>query len=427
MSFRAVEIMNDHIIIIGASHAGVSFAEAMRSNGFAGHLTMIERLAGMPMERPPLSKAFLLNDNDSNGDGGGDAKFYLRKSDWFAAKDIVLRDGVSVTNINAADHTIDLDDGTQLPYDKLVLATGAVPHMLAAAKGLANVHVVRDPSDAAGLRSSIATAKSAIVIGGGYIGLETATSLRKTGLTVAVIEAADRLLARVASPAISEFFADLHTANGVTLHIGAGAASIDSIDGVFCGVTLDDGTKLTADMLIVGIGVAPDMNLANMANLDCGNGILVGADMQTSDAAIYAIGDAALCAATAPQVAGTPIRVESVHNAQDSAARAAAAINGHAAPAWQAPWFWSEQYDARLQSAGIVPPAGEDVVSVLRPGKREDGLSCWSFANGALHAIEAVRDPKSYMLGKKCLDVGKSPTPEQAADPEFDIKAFLAD
>lgn len=411
--------MSENIVIIGASHAGISFADAMRSNGFAGGLTLIDRGHGVPMERPPLSKAFLL------ADGSSDAKFHLRKQEWYADNDITLRDGVAVTAIDPGAGTVTLDDDSLLDYDRLVLATGAVPHMLGDAKGLANVHVVRDPADAAGLRDGLAAAASAIVIGGGYIGLETAASLRKSGLTVAVVEAADRLLARVASPVISRFFAELHGARNIDLHIGAGAKTIHANDGVFSGVTLDNGTILMADMLIVGIGVAPDMRLAQMAGLACGNGIHVDAHMQTSHPSIYAIGDAALCRETAPHIGDNAIRVESVHNAQDSAARAAAAINGHAAPAWQAPWFWSEQYDARLQSAGIVPPAGDAVAYVMRPGTRDDGLSCWSFADGRLQAIEAVRDPKSYMLGKKCLDSGKSPTPEQAGDPAFDLKTFV--
>lgn len=411
--------MNEHIVIIGASHAGVSFADALRTNGFAGTITLVERVAGVPMERPPLSKAYL------SADGTFDEKFFLRKQDWFAENAIRLRDGVAVAAIDADKRRLRLADGTALTYDRLVLATGAVPHMLADAKGLGNVHVVRDPADAAGLRAAIDGAGSAIVIGGGYIGLETAASLRKAGLKVSVVEAADRLLARVASPMMSRFFADLHRSQKVGLHIGAGAKTIHAKDGVFTGVTLDNGTVLQADMLIVGIGVAPDLHLAQMAGLACGNGIHVDATMQTSNPAIYAIGDAALCEEMAPRVGGAAIRVESVHNAQDSAARAAAAINGHTPPAWQAPWFWSEQYDARLQSAGIVPPAGDGVAYVMRPGTRDDGLSCWSFADGQLQAIEAVRDPKSYMLGKKCLDNGKSPTPEQAGDPNFDLKAFV--
>ena len=173
-----------------------------------------------------------------------------------------------------------------------------------------------------------------------------------------VISACDRLLARVASPQISAFFDALHRDHGVQLHTGTTLAAIDSVDDAFTGVRFADGSTLTADLLLVGIGVQPDMRLAEAAGLVCGNGILVGADMQTSHPGIYAIGDVALADETAPQINATPIRVESVHNARDSAVRASAALTDTAPPARQAPWFWSEQFDARLQSAGIVPPAG---------------------------------------------------------------------
>ncbi len=419
--------MKEHIVIVGASHAGVAFLDAMRTHGFVGDLTIIDRLPDWPMERPPLSKAFLYDDDS------GVETYFLRKPEWYEQNNITMRKGQEVTAIDRASQNVTLDSGEVISYDKLVLATGARARMLPDARGLAGVHVVRDPLDAQAIKDTVARSEStkvksakAIVIGGGYIGLETTASLRKMGLSVAVIEAADRLLARVASPQISQFFADLHMAQDVQLHIGAQIASINQRDGAFSGVTLGDGSVLEAEMLIVGIGVTPDMTLPEIAGIDGGNGVAVDVNMQTSDAAIYAIGDGALCAASAPMVGDMPIRVESVHNAQDSAARAAAAINGHAPPEWQAPWFWSEQYDVRLQSAGIVPPPGDDVTAIIRPGKREGGFSCWSFAGDVLHSIEAVRDPAGYMLGKKCLDSGRTPTAAQVNDPEFDIKTFLA-
>jgi NADPH-dependent 2,4-dienoyl-CoA reductase/sulfur reductase-like enzyme len=212
----------------------------------------------------------------------------------------------------------------------------------------------------------------------------------------------------------------------VQLHTGTTLAAIDSVDDAFTGVRLADGSTLTADLLLVGIGVQPDMRLAEAAGLACGNGILVGADMQTSHPGIYAIGDVALADETAPQINATPIRVESVHNAQDSAARAAAALTDTAPPARQAPWFWSEQFDARLQSAGIVPPAGNGVQQVTRPGKRDGGHSVWSYDAGRLCAVEAVRDTAGYMMGKRCLEAGLSPHPDDVANPDFDLKSYLA-
>lgn len=265
----------ENIVVIGASHAGVAFADAMRSNGYGGALTMIDAVPGLPVERPPLSKAFLASD------AANDAKFLLRKADWYDAQNIQLITGSVVTGVDADAQMISLKDGASLSYDRLVLATGATPRMLPNAVGLDNVFVVRSPDDARALRAALSSAQKAVVIGGGYIGLEAAASLRKGGMDVDVIEAADRLLARVASTDISAFFADLHAANGVRLHIGVGVAEILSAEGAFSGVTMADGTQIEADLLIVGIGVAPDIALAQMAGVECSDAILVDAQMTT--------------------------------------------------------------------------------------------------------------------------------------------------
>ena len=403
------------IIVIGASHAGIAFADAMRRNGFAGGLTLIDRLHGTPLERPPLSKAFLA------GDPQDDDRFVLRKPDWFAANDIELVGGRDVTSIDAQARSVRTGDGREHAYDRLVLATGATPRRLAGTEDLSGVFELRHPDDASRLRAAARTARSVVVVGGGYIGLEVAATLSKSGKDVTVVEAAPRLLARVASQPISDFFAALHSAAGSHMITGAAVASIDSAGGAVTGVTLADGQRLQADMLVVGIGVVPEMALAAAAGVETGNGILVDDGMETSVPGIYAIGDGALRRDSA-----YGIRIESVHNAQDSAERAAAAIGGHAPPADQAPWFWSEQFDVRLQSAGIVPASGDAVRHIHRPGKREGGFSVWSYEGDGLRAVEAVRDPAGYMLGKTCLEKGLSPAPEKAGDPAFDLKAFVA-
>ena len=410
--------MTSNIVIIGASHAGVSFADAMRSNGFDGALTLIDRQAGTPMERPPLSKAFLLEDQDSQN-----AAFMLRSADWYVANNITLKMGADVAAIDPVAKALSLADGTAISYDKLVLATGAVPRMLPSASGLDNVFMLRQPDDAAALKQAAQSAKSAIIVGGGYIGLEVAASLRKRGLEVSVVEAADRLLARVASPPVASFIGDLHHAHDVSVHTAAGIASIADNKGVFTGVTLTDGRELSADMLVVGIGVTPDSQLAQMAHIETAsndNGaILVDRMMRTSNPDILAIGDVALQRDHA-------LRIESVHNAQDSAARAVAGLLDVPLPIDQAPWFWSDQYDAKLQSAGIVPSGADDLTHVTRPGKREGGMSVWTYRGSRLLAVEAIRDPAGYMLGKKCLEAEISPDPDQIGDPAFDLKALLA-
>lgn len=410
--------MKSDIVIIGASHAGISFVDAMRTNGFEGSLTLIDRQTGTPLERPPLSKAFLLDDEDSINPA-----FMLRNTDWYAANDVTLKSGANVIAIDPSDKIVTLADGASVNYDKLILATGAVPRALPPAIGLANVFMLRQPDDAIAIRKAARASDSAIIIGGGYIGLEAAASLRKRGLDVNVIEAADRLLARVASPPVAALLADLHRAHGVSINTGVSVDSITDNQGAFSGVTLTDGRVLSADMLIVGIGVTPDSQLASMAHIKteaADNGaILVDHMMRTSNPDILAIGDVAL-------QRGQPLRIESVHNAQDSAARAVAGLLQIPPPVEQAPWFWSDQFDAKLQSAGILPAGADDLIHASRPGKREGGVSVWTYRGAQLLAVEAVRDPAGYMLGKKCLEADISPDPHKVADPAFDLKALLA-
>jgi len=406
--------MSDSIIIVGASHAGIACAEQLRANGFSGQIQLIDRLSGVPFERPPLSKGFL------QADGSEDKKFLLRRSDWFTSNEITLIDGREVTAIDPRTKQLKLDDGQCCRYDKLVLATGAFPRQLDDANNLQNVFVLRHAKNAYELRTAMKGRKNAVVIGGGYIGLEVASSLTKAGMHVDVIEMAERLLARVASPDISAFFANLHENNGVGIHTGAIHQEILQKDGVFLGIRLNDDRVINAELLLVGIGVLPDLGVAANAGLATGDGIIVDGMMQSSVADIYAIGDVAL-------LDGAVCRIESVDNAQNTAARAAAAICDSSQPPKAAPWFWSEQFDARLQSAGIVPQEAAAVQYVVRPGKREGGLSVWSYdVHGKLAAIEAVRDPAAYMLGKKCLDLGLSPPLSDICNADFDLKGFVA-
>ena len=406
--------MSDSIVIVGASHAGIACAEQLRANGFSGQIKLIDRLSGVPFERPPLSKGFL------QVDGSDDKKFLLRRSDWFTSHEITLIDGREVTAIDPETKQLQLDDGRCCRYGKLVLATGAFPRQLDDATNLQNVFVLRHVKNAYELRTAMKGRENAVVIGGGYIGLEVAASLTKAGMHVDVIEMAERLLARVASPGISAFFSNLHENNDVGIHTGAINQKILHKDGVFSGIQLNDNRIIDAELLLVGIGVLPDLGVAADAGLTTGDGIIVDGMMQSSVADIYAIGDVAL-------VDGAMSRIESVDNAQNTAARAAAAICGSSQPPKAAPWFWSEQFDARLQSAGIVPQDAAAVQYVVRPGKREGGLSVWSYdVHGKLAAIEAVRDPAAYMLGKKCLDLSLSPPPSNIGDADFDLKGFVA-
>lgn len=402
-----------HYVIIGASHAGVSFAEKMRQQGNKDPITMIDKIAGMPLQRPPLSKAYLAADSDD------EAAFHLRDADWFAAQDITLIDGVGVTAIDRAAKSLQLDNGTIQPYDKLVLALGASARQLPMAQSSAsNVFVLRDGNDARRLKAAVGRAKKAVVIGGGYIGLEAAASMRKQGLDVHVIEAAPRLLARVASPEISASYQSLHEGHGVVMHIGAGVAGLQASDNIVHAVTLGNGDEIACDLVLVGIGVLPETKLAEDAGLPVGNGILTDTHYATADEAIFAIGDNVLAKGR------LPIRIESIHNAQYGGHYVASRFNDAPLPHEEAPWFWSDQYDRKLQSAGIVPAPAEDVSQAVRPGKREGGLSVWSYQAGRLMAVESINDPQAYMIGKLCLEKGVSPDMAQISDPAFALKSL---
>ncbi len=403
--------MTGHVVIIGASHAGISCAEQLRALGFFGAITMIDRQSGAPLERPPLSKSYLSSMPED------DDKFLLRRPEWYDKFQVTLIDGMAVEQIDSGLHQIYLADGQSLNYDKLILATGAVPRTLPQLEGLENVHMLRNPDDAAALRRAMKTANTAVVIGGGYIGLEAAASFRKAGLTVHVVEAAERLLARVASPDMSAFFQELHQHHGVMIHTGMTETKFQQKDVLFTGITLDTGEQISAELLVVGIGVVPEIKLAGAIGAETGNGILVDRQMRTTIEDVYAIGDVAL-------VDGAVLRVESVHNAQDTAARAAADIAKTPLPDISIPWFWSEQYDVRLQSAGIVPADKNDMRYAVRLGKREGGMSVWSYHSGQLVAVEAVHDPSAYMLGKKCLENHLSPPLSDITNPAFDLKTF---
>ncbi len=400
------------IVVVGASHAGISFVEQMRKHGFAGSLTLIDRQKGGPMERPPLSKAFLLDATDQVN-----PMFLLKRGKWYKEQDIKLKHGMNVTDIDASAQNVTLSNGEQLEFDKLVLATGAVPRSLPTTVGMSNVYVLRQPDDATAIRATARVVNSAVIIGGGYIGLEVAASLRKMGLQVSVIEMADRLLARVASPPVAKLLNDLHAEHGVSVYTGVGVDKIIDSDGKFTGVTLEDGTALSGEMLIVGIGVIPDSELAQQAGVETerpdGGAILVNSSMQTSNPNIIAMGDVAL-------QRGHSLRIESVHNAQDTATRAAAALMSKTPPIEQAPWFWSDQYDANLQSVGIVPTGDNDIYQITRPGEHKSSISFWSYRDQELIAVEAVRDSKNFMLGKKCLENNFSPNPKNICDPDYD-------
>ncbi len=400
-----------HIVIVGAGQAGVAVAARLRAQGFAGAVTMLGAEAAPPYQRPPLSKKYLLGEMALE-------RLYLRPASFYADQAIDLRVGVRVTGIDRAARHVLLGD-TALPYDQLVLTTGATPRRLPAAIGgdLAGVHVMRDLADADALAPAMVARARMVIVGGGYIGLEAAAVAAKRGLDVTLIEAALRILGRVAAPETADYFRALHVGHGVTVLEGVGLDRLLG-RGHVTGVRLADGRELPADLVLVGIGVTPNVALAEQAGLAVDNGIAADAQGRTSDPAIWTAGDCA----SFPLGTGR-VRLESVPNAIDMAECVADNMLGAGQTYVPKPWFWSDQYDVKLQITGLN--TGYDRI-VVRPTDKPGSQSVWYFAGERLLAVDAMNDPRAYMVAKRLIDAGRSIAPDAVADPVSDLKALSA-
>lgn len=408
--------MTEHILIVGAGQAGVMAAEALRSGGFAGAITLLGEEAHGPYHRPPLSKAWLAGDIT-------EAQLVMRAPEGLASKQITLRTGTQVASIDRAAQQLRLASGEVLSYTGLLLATGSTPRTLALpGSDAANVLPLRSRDDASRIAALMARcaeqALPVVVIGGGFIGLEVAATARKKGLAVTVLEAAPRLLGRVLGPALSDWYAALHRGHGVELVLDARIAALHTQGGQATAVTLADGRQLPCGLVVVGVGVSANDALAREAGLPCDRGILVDACGRTADPRIVAAGDC-----TARRLAdGTLLRLESVQNATEQAKSAAAALLGQDRPFTATPWFWSDQYDKKLQMAGLS--AGADA-QALRGDMAAGPFTVYHFKAGRLIAADSVNSAKDHLLVRKLLDAGVSPTPAQAADLGFDLNSLL--
>jgi len=397
------------IVVIGAGQAGASLAARLRALGHSGPLTLIGGEEAPPYQRPPLSKAYLKGEMERE-------RLFLRPLSFYADQDIALETGVLVVAIDRAARAVALSDGRTIPYDLLALTTGSIPRHLPADIGgdLGGVLTMRGLPDADALSSHLRPGARALVVGGGYIGLEAAAVLAEARLTVTVIEREPRVLARVAAPETAEFFRALHRAHDVAIREGVTLARLTGRDGRVTGGELADGRTILAELVLVGIGVRPADDLARAAGLDIENGIRVDATGRTSDPAIFAAGDCA----SFPGPEGH-IRLESVPNAIEHAEATAAAMLGDPDPYVAKPWFWSDQYDVKLQIAGLN--TGYDRV-ITRPGVRPGGLSVWYFRGPRLISIDAMNDPRAYMTAKRWIEAGVSPDPDRVADPAVELK-----
>lgn len=396
------------VVIVGAGQAGAALAAKLRALGHAGEIIVLGDEPAPPYQRPPLSKAYLLGEMEED-------RLWLRAPEFWAEQKVELRLGQAVTAIDSTAKTVTVG-GEALEYDHLALTTGSTPRRLPAAIGgeLQGVYTVRTLADVDAMRGEFQPGRKVIIVGGGYIGLEAAAVASKLGLDVTVLEMAPRILQRVAAPETSDFVRAMHQAHGVKVLESTGLDRLIGDDRVE-GALLKDGRTLPADFVIVGVGITPNTHLAENAGLALDNGIATDELGRTSDPSIWSAGDCA----SFPWKGGR-IRLESVGNAIDQAEAVAANILGAGQPYQAKPWFWSDQYDLKLQIAGLN--IGYDHVAT-RKGEGE-AVSFWYYRGADLLAVDAMNDSRAYMVGKRLIEMGKSPAAEVIVSTP-DLKALL--
>ena len=405
--------MHEVCIIIGASHAGSQCAVNLRQGGWDGDIILIGDESFLPYHRPPLSKEFLSGSKELED-------VLIRPASVYENANITLRLNTRVTSINRDDKTISTDNDETIAYDKLVIATGARVRKLDIV-GAENQRVfyLRDMDDAIAIRASANEGKNAVIIGGGYIGLETAASLRKKGMNITLLEAMDRILQRITAPIMSDFYKRLHEESGVRIKENEIVSGIDSAEDHLV-VKTKSGKNYPADIVIVGIGVIPNSEIAKKAGLEVGNGVHINEFCQTSDPDIYAIGDVSWHHNV---FYGSDLRLESVPNASEQGKTAALHINGTEKPYRSLPWFWSDQYDSKLQIAGLSH--GYDNTVMRGDHQTSDSFALFYFKGDKLLAVDAVNSPKEFMATRMALTKGQTIRKEGLFDKMVDVKDLL--
>jgi len=403
--------MSDPIVIVGASQAGLQVAESLRQDGYDGSLVLIGEETHPPYQRPPLSKALLTGETTED-------RLVLRGPELLAKKNITLVTGARATAIDRAGRTVRLSDGRSLGYRGIALTTGGRPRTLPIPGAeLDGIVTLRTIEDSRRIGAGIAQASAVAVVGGGFIGLEIAAAARKAGKPVVVLEALDRLLARSSAPFVSDFFLALHRAHGVDVRLGTQVTAFTGT-GRVDGVTTRDGATLPADLVVVGVGIVPNGELAHDCGIPCERGIIVDDCSRTDDPLVVAAGDC-----TARRLGdGSLLRLESVQNAIEQGKSAAAALLGRARPFTAAPWFWSDQYDVRLQMAGLSN--GHDKI-VVRGATADRRFSVLYFRGDKLLAVDSVNRAPDHIAARRLLDAGRSPTFAQAGDEAFALGSLL--
>ena len=414
MSEAGTGDLNSRVVIVGAGHAGGSAAAFLRQYGHTGPIVLIGDEPLLPYQRPPLSKAWLKGEADAES-------LQLKPSSWYEEAGVSLRLGGVVIGLNRGAKTVTLASGEHLPYDYLILATGARARALPIpGADLAGVLSLRTAADAEALKGALGPGKRLAVVGGGYVGLEAAASARALGGHVMIIEREPRVLARVACETLSNFFQDYHGARGVAFELNAGVAGFEGEDGHVTGVRLADGRTVACDVALVGVGAIPNEELARDAGLDCTNGVVVDIEARTADPFVFAIGD--LTHRPLP-IYERQFRLESVPNALEQAKQAAAAITGRAMPPHEIPWFWSDQYDLKLQIAGLPFDADTQVV---RGDVAAAKFAVFHLKGDLVQAVEAVNAPPEFMAGKQLIAKRTPVSLEKLANSSISMKEVAA-
>jgi 3-phenylpropionate/trans-cinnamate dioxygenase ferredoxin reductase subunit len=406
--------VGEHVVILGAGHAGGTAAALLRQYGYEGPITLVGEEPIAPYQRPPLSKAWLKGEADADS-------LALKPLEFYAEHGIDFRPSVRAVKLVRGSRTVTLSDGQTLTYDKLILATGARAIALPIPGGdLDGVMFLRTAADAEHLKAAVGPGKKLAVVGGGYIGLEVAASGRAQGAEVVVFEREDRLLARVACDALSDFFRGYHEKHGVTFELGCSVTGFTGEGGHVTGVTLSCGRTVACDAVVVGVGAPPHDELAVDAGLECARGVVVDLEARTSDPNVFAIGDVAH---RPMPIYDRMFRMESVPNALEQAKQAAAAIAGRPAPAGECPWQWSDQYDLKLQIAGY--PFDVDEV-LVRGDPATAKFAVFHLKGDVVQAVEAINSPPEFMMGKQLILARRPIDKGRLADPAVSMKEVAA-
>ena len=397
-------------IVIGAGQAGAEVVSKLRDQGHEDRLVLIGQENYLPYQRPPLSKKYMAGEMTLE-------RLFLRPKEFYTEKNVELHIGKSALRIDPDQKIVEFNDGN-LDYDHLVLATGSRPRDLPPyIRGkVKNLFTMRDLNDANSIGAFMKSGMRLLIVGGGYIGLEAAATARKFGVDVTLVEIEERILKRVAAKETSDYIRSLHISNGVNIKEAVGLGKLEIADDKVLSASLTDGSDINVDFVIVGIGITPNTELAEGANLKINNGIFINDKCQTSVSNIYAAGDC-----TSFEYKDTLVRLESVGNAIDQATIVAQNIMKQNTNYIPKPWFWSDQYDLKLQIAGLN--TGYDDV-VVRKGKNKQ-VSHWYFKGQSLLAVDALNDPRCYMIGKRLIEENKSPPKNQLRDENFNLKVLL--